>query len=91
MTSMPGDDIASRNDAQTGINHRSTDQILARIEEIHTQFQRINPETWNPAEVKVLHRLTHSLAGLAGTLGFFSLCIHACTETGITTGRNITR
>lgn len=29
------------------------------------------------AEVKVLHRLVHSVAGLAGTLGFFSLCTHA--------------
>ncbi len=36
MTSAPGGDIASRIDTRTGINHRSADQILARIEGIYT-------------------------------------------------------
>ncbi|MGM0554076.1 MAG: PAS domain-containing protein [Pseudomonadota bacterium] len=40
---------------------RSLDQVERRLQAIHTQFRRLDPQAWAPVELEILYRLIHEM------------------------------
>ena len=66
MTSPISDNLAK-------LRKQFADQLPGKLEKLRTQFQRLDPSNWMPAEAEVLRRLLHSLTGSAGTFGMMSV------------------
>jgi HPt (histidine-containing phosphotransfer) domain-containing protein len=45
-------------------------RLPERLQEIEEAWRRVRETAWGTEEVKVFHRLAHSLAGAGGTFGF---------------------